>query len=124
MFGNTISMMEKSMDYLWKKQEVTAHNIANIDTPGYRKKYVAFEETFRQKLRAAALTGKNEDVRQAIQTSKTHVFEDGKVTRADGNGVNPDVEYAELTRTALQYQYLAQSLSGDIVRYRSAIKGQ
>ena len=40
MFGNTISMMEKSMDYLWKKQEVTANNIANVDTPGYRRKRV------------------------------------------------------------------------------------
>ena len=64
MFGNTISMMEKSMDYLWKKQEVTANNIANVDTPGYRRKRVNFEETFRRKLEAAALTGKNEDVRQ------------------------------------------------------------
>ncbi len=58
MFGNTISMMEKSMDYLWKKQEVTANNIANVDTPGYRRKRVNFEETFRRKLEAAALTGK------------------------------------------------------------------
>ena len=40
MFGNTISMMEKSMDYLWKKQEVTANNIANVDTPEYRRKRV------------------------------------------------------------------------------------
>ena len=117
-------MMEKSMDYLWKKQEVTANNIANVDTPGYRRKRVNFEETFRRKLEAAALTGKNEDVRQAIQSSKSYVVEDAHTTRADGNGVNADVEYTELTRTALQYQYLTQSLSGDIVRYRSAIKGQ
>lgn len=124
MFGNTISMMEKSMDYLWKKQEVTANNIANVDTPGYRRKRVNFEEIFRRKLEAAALIGKNEDVRQAIQSSKSYVVEDAHTTRADGNGVNADVEYTELTRTALQYQYLTQSLSGDIVRYRSAIKGQ
>ena len=84
MFGNTISMMEKSMDYLWKKQEVTANNIANVDTPGYRRKRVNFEETFRRKLEATALTGKNEDVRQAIQSSKSYVVEDAHTTRADG----------------------------------------
>ena len=83
MFGNTISMMEKSMDYLWKKQEVTANNIANVDTPGYRRKRVNFEETFRRKLEAAALTGKNEDVRQAIQSSKSYVVEDAHTTRAE-----------------------------------------
>lgn len=62
------------MDYLWKKQEVTANNIANVDTPGYRRKRVNFEETFRRKLEAAALTGKNEDVRQAIQSSKAMLW--------------------------------------------------
>lgn len=114
--------------WIWRlrhiMREVTANNIANVDTPGYRRKRVNFEETFRRKLEAAALTGKNEDVRQAIQSSKSYVVEDAHTTRADGNGVNADVEYTELTRTALQYQYLTQSLSGDIVRYRSAIKGQ
>ena len=50
MFGNTIAMMNKSMDYLWKKQEIIADNIANVDTPGYKKKSVDFEQTFREKL--------------------------------------------------------------------------
>ena len=57
-----------------------------------------------------------------IQTAGS--VEEARATRADGNGVNADVEYTELTRTALQYQYLVQSMSADITRYRSAIKGQ
>ena len=124
MFGNTIAMMNKSMDYLWKKHEIIADNIANVDTPGYKKKSVDFEQTFREKLEEAATIGKNADVQQAIQNTNSRVVEEARATRADGNGVNADVEYAELTRTALQYQYLVQSMSADITRYRSAIKGQ
>lgn len=124
MFGNTIAMMDKSLDYLWKKQEITANNIANVDTPGYKKKSVNFEDTFRRKLESAVATGKSEDVQQAIKSTQSRVVSDNTSVRADENGVNADVEYTELTRTALQYQYLSQSISADITRYRSAIKGQ
>ena len=50
MFGNTISMAHKAMDFLWKKQEVIASNIANVDTPGYKNKNVAFEDIYRRRL--------------------------------------------------------------------------
>ena len=49
MFGNTISMAHKAMDFLWKKQEVIASNIANVDTPGYKNKNVAFEDIYRRR---------------------------------------------------------------------------
>lgn len=124
MFGNTIAMMGRSLDYLWKKQEITANNIANVDTPGYKKKSVEFEELFRRKLATAAETGKRDDVRRAIRNTPSIVVTDRTSVRADGNGVDADVEYTELTRTALQYQYLVQSVSSDITRYRSVIKGQ
>lgn len=124
MFGNTITMMGRSLDYLWKKQEITLDNIANIDTPGYKRKSVEFEDLFRRKLTTAAQTGKREDVRQAIQNTPDMVVKDDTSVRADKNGVNADVEYTELTRTALQYQYLVQSVNADFTRYRSVIKGQ
>lgn len=124
MFGNTIAMMGRSLDYLWKKQEVTSNNIANVDTPGYKKKNVEFEALFRRKLATAAETGKRDDVRRAIQNTPSIIVTDRTSVRADGNGVDADVEYTELTRTALQYQYLVQSVSSDITRYRSVIKGQ
>ena len=46
MLGNTISMANKSLDYLWWKMEVVQNNLANVDTPGYKKKDVSFEEVF------------------------------------------------------------------------------
>ena len=122
--GNTISMAQKSLDYLWKKQEVTANNLANVDTPGYKKKTVSFEDTFRRKMEAAVSAGDPDQVRQAITESDYRVFSQNTSARVDENNVNADVEYTELSRTALHYQYMIQSVNSDITRYRSAIKGQ
>ena len=54
-FGNTMSMANKSLDYLWKKMEVVQNNLANVDTPGYKKKDVSFEEVFDKRLRGRLL---------------------------------------------------------------------
>ena len=123
-FGNTIQMSQKALDYLWKKQEITMDNIANISTPGYKAKEISFQHTFRNKLKAATQTGDANDVRAAIRDSDYTVYERSDSARVDGNGVNVDVEYTELSRTALHYQYLLQSVNSDITRLRTAIKGQ
>lgn len=122
-FGNTIAMSQKSLDYLWKKQEVTSANIANVDTPGYKRKEVSFEETFRKKLLQAEQSKDADSVRRAINESSYMVYDTSSSARADGNNVSQDVEGVELARATLQYQYLIQSVNADITRYRSAIKG-
>ncbi len=122
-FGNTIPMAGKALDYLWKKQEVTSDNIANVDTPRYKRKSVSFEETFRNKLRAASQTGDPSKVEDAIRDSSYLVYNVTDSARIDENNVNMDFENVELARTTLHYQYLLQSVNGDISRLRSAIKG-
>lgn len=124
MFGNTVSMAQKALDYLWKKQEVTSDNIANVDTPGYKRKYTSFEDTFRKKLAAASRLDDNTAVRRAIDTADYQIYERTDSARVDENNVNLDYEYTELARTTLHYQYLLQSVNGDITRYRTAVKGQ
>lgn len=124
-FGNSISMAEKSMDFLWTKQKINSNNIANAETPGYKAKYVTFEETFRDKLKAASRTGDGGQVSQAINNATWQVRNtNNESTRLDGNNVNTDVESMELTRTALQYQYMLNSVNSDITKLRTVIKGQ
>lgn len=124
-FGNSMGMMGKSLDYLWAKQEVAAANMANVDTPGYKAKYLSFEETFRKKLSAAAWTGGKAQVERAIQNASPSLNESAaESARLDGNNVNADVEMVEITRNALQYQYSLNSVNSDITRLRTVIKGQ
>ena len=121
-FGNSIMLSEKSLDYLWKKESVTLTNIANSETPGYKAKYVTFEDIYRNKLLAAS--GNRRDISEAIDRSRWTVQESQtESTRVDGNNVVADTEQAELVRTALQYQYVIQSLNSDLTRLSTVIKG-
>ncbi len=123
-FGNTIPMAEKALDYQWKKQEVTADNISNADTPTYKKKHITFEETFRKRLQEASLAHSGTSMRNAIDSSGYQIYERSDSARIDGNNVNVDVEMTELVRTTLQYQYLLQAVNADFSRLRSVIKDQ
>ncbi len=124
-FGNSIQMMGKSLDYLWLKQGVTSNNIANGETPGYKAQYVTFEETFRQQLETAMVSNNENTINNAIMNVSPTVHEStAEGTRLDGNNVNTEVEMIELTRVALQYQTELNSINSDITRIRTAIKGQ
>ena len=114
MFGNTIAMAEKSLDCLWKKQEAINNNLANIDTPGYKRKQVSFEETYRKRLLAASETKSDKKIKEAIQGMNYTVSSRDDSARVDENNVNADVENTEMTRTWLHYYYLLQSVTSDI----------
>ncbi len=122
-FGNNISMAEKSLDYLWSKQRITMNNIANGDTPGYKAQYVTFEDEFRKRL-TAGRTGTSKDIANIIGNSRYFVRNtNDESARMDGNNVNIDVENVELARTTLQYQYEMNALNSEITRLRTFIKG-
>lgn len=122
MFGNTLLMSQKSLDFLWAKQGATLANIANNDTPGYKAKTVTFEELFRKQLMAAQDVG-SERVRDTLNRSRYSVSEsDTESARMDGNNVNTDVESVELARTTLQYQYVINAFNSDVTRLRTALK--
>ncbi len=124
MFGNTIAMAQKSLDCLWKKQEVLSNNLANIDTPGFKRQQVSFEEAFRKRLTAADETKSSAKMREAIEGTNYTIYSRDDSARVDENNVNADVEETEMTRTWLHYYYLLQSVTSDVKRYQTAIKGQ
>ena len=37
-------IIHKALDAAWTRNEVIAQNIANVDTPGYKRRTVSFEE--------------------------------------------------------------------------------
>ncbi len=122
-YGNTISMASKALDFLWAKESVISDNLANVETPGYKSKYVTFEEEFQRRLKAADHDAQS--VAGAINASRYQVHtSEEESSRVDGNNVNADVEIMELTRTSLQYQYLLRSVSSDISRLNTVITGQ
>ena len=124
MFGNSISMTSKSLDFLWAKQLTIAHNLSNVDTPGYKSKYVTFEDEYQNRLKLARATGNASRTRSIIENSFYTVNETESSARLDDNNVNADAEEVEMARAQLQYQYVLNAMNSEFSRLRGVIKGQ
>ena len=55
--SNSALMLQQSMRFLWTKQACILDNIANVETPGYQRKYATFEEALDGAIREAAGDG-------------------------------------------------------------------
>lgn len=122
--SNTMLMMKRSIDFLWSKQGCIADNLANVETPGYKTKYVTFEEALQDALIAGA--GDAHPVRKmrdAITDTQILQHETQESTRMDENGVNVLEQSVELARNAYQLQYAMSAVSSDLTMLRAAITG-
>lgn len=94
------------MDLVSLRQKLTASNIANADTPGYKSKDIDFESELK------TATGSQPDVIDAP----------GLVTKNDGNNVNVDRESRLLSENAIRFTIASNLLQTQIRTLRSAIQ--
>ena len=122
--SNSMFLMEKSIDYLWKKQMVSANNVTNSETPNFKSSYVTFEEEMRQHI--GQLREPNaRRIRQRISevSPRVHTTYD-EVNKMDNSNVDLVAEQTELAKSVIQYEYATRAISDDYMRLRTAIKGQ
>ena len=121
--NNSMLLLQKSLDFVWQKQRITSENIANAETPGYKAKYVTFEDEFKRSL--SGTEGNRSKVRQAIDSAKMRIGVSKEETmRLDGNNVNVDVENIELARTQIQYEYLLKQINDQFIRLKMVLEGK
>ena len=122
--SNSALMLQQSMRFLWTKQSCILDNIANVETPGYQRKYATFEEALDGAIREAAGDGSGSaGMRAAIASAQVEVHEAPDSTRMDENGVNVTEQMVEVARNAYQLQYVMQAISTDFGILRTAITG-
>ncbi|MCL1982138.1 MAG: flagellar basal body rod protein FlgB, partial [Clostridiales bacterium] len=100
---------------------------ANVDTPGYKAKYVLFEDELRSRLSrfSGLAAARKSEVRDAIAGARMQVRQsDAESIRADGNNVNLDVEELEVARNTYQYEFALRQVSDQLSRLRAAIEGR
>ena len=117
---------------LSRRQEAISSNVANIDTPGYRRRAVSFEEDL-----AAALRQTHGRVAMAT-TDPRHIGtasvgsppnpnavtpRDVVAARNDDNRVSIDEEMTLLAETQLRYQALTTTVARRLSTLRNAIRG-
>lgn len=124
-----LNLREKALDAAWTRNEVIAQNIANVDTPGYKKSTVAFEEYLDDALDKGGFKGFTTDKRHipieggSLENAKIKITKEynNLSTRLDGNNVDIESEMASLAKNDIRYNTLVQSISGGYQRLKSVI---
>jgi len=113
LFDTTQLGLERALSGASARQTALASNIANANTPNYKPRDVDFHSA----LQAAFASGKRETVATAgfAQTTQNNVM------RADGSGVDVDVESAKMAENGLEYQALVQVARGRLDIIESAM---
>lgn len=122
---NNIDFYKKALDGTWERNKVITHNMANENTPNYKRKIVTFED----QLKKSILNNKTSLVRTNdkhidIKTSRftPRITEDKTLSyRIDGNNVNIDVEAAELAKNTIMYDALIKQVIGEFDKIKNVI---
>lgn len=104
------------LDLASEQMKLTAGNMANVDTPGYKTQGFDFEQEFAQQL------SDTENADKFTPAASTDV--DGLVTRPDGNNVSMDREGMQLAKSQLQFRMGVELLKHEYSNVMSAIHAE
>jgi flagellar basal-body rod protein FlgB len=96
------------------RQEAIANNIANIETPGYRRIDVNFEELLAKALSETGEADLSEIEAQLYQPKKTQV-------KSNGNDVNMETEVGEMIKNTLRHKTYVRLLNKNYRQIELAI---
>jgi flagellar basal-body rod protein FlgB len=134
-FGQTVDTLGNAITGADLEQTAIAQNIANVNTPGYRRQSVSFKDAL------AAAEGDPTSGDLGMKTDSDRQFALGAQAaaqpfapqteidtadkmRADGSNVDVDQETAQLAQNSGYSQTMAQLLQVQFMRLREAITEQ
>ena len=122
---NYINVLDKAADASWKRNEVISNNIANVDTPGYKRKDVQFESYL-----MSAIMGDNSLDSRVANANLNHLeateYTDNSNLsyRLDGNNVDIDSEESNLAENQIRYYTLLDSMSQEFSRLKAVLSAR
>ena len=131
MNSSNFNYLPRGMEAANIRQEIISHNIANVNTPNYKKSNLVFET-----LLAKELYG--EDTKGKLQMARTHdnhlppsntpfvaipsVVQDHQtLMRVDDNNVDIDIEMASLAKNQIYFNALATQMKNYVEKVKNVI---
>jgi flagellar basal-body rod protein FlgB len=112
-------MAQVLMDRSMLRHEAIASNIANVETPGYKR--IDLDRSFETELQARMQEGDTEGMRALPKRLAVDPL--AVTSRPDGNNVQIESEMLAMNRNALEYEFLSKYMSKSFGRIKSAISG-
>jgi flagellar basal-body rod protein FlgB len=118
-------LVKKGLDATSLRSRVIANNIANINTKGYKKYYVSFEDTLKDSMNKVELhksdelhfDGKDKPGAISVKQDKSTSM------REDGNNVDIENEMTNQAANALMYNALVTQANSKLSMTRYVITG-
>jgi len=122
---NTYNLLKKSMDASAVRSKVIANNIANINTKGYKKFYVTFEDKLNDSMGENTLkTDNSKHIQTGSSSGDISVQRDENTSmRQDGNNVDIDLEMTNQAANTLMFNALVTQVNSRMSLQSYIIQG-
>ena len=122
-----VNVLKSAADASWLREEVLTNNIANVDTPNYKRQDVEFTTYLKSALEqagtpASTLTQKGNEANLSGITTRTYTENTTLSYRMDGNNVDLSTENAELAAEQINYNALIDSMNNEFTRMKAVLK--
>lgn len=120
-----VNVLGKTADASWQRNEIIANNIANVDTPGYKRQDIDFEAQLSRALgesRYESVDSKVSHLNSSELEPRVYTDSANFSYRMDGNNVDIDTENVELAANQLKYQGLISSINQEFANLKMVIK--
>ena len=132
MNSTNFNYLPRAMTAASMRQEVISHNIANVNTPNYRKTNLEFEDMLAREIYGEEIP---EGKLQMTRTHDAHlpfkpldyhaqptmVEDHTTIMRVDENNVDIDIEMANLAKNQLYFNALATEFGGYVTKLKNVI---
>jgi flagellar basal-body rod protein FlgB len=127
--GGYQAILTQVLDVASLRHRVIAQNIANVNTPGYRRLAVEFEGDFARALAASRPSGHagpsgHGGRSDAVPHVEPRVVVEDGPERVDGNTVDIDREVNDLGNNTQLYSAALQIITHQVASRRAAIAGR
>ena len=128
--SSNMDYLSRGMQAATMRHEVISDNIANVNTPKFKRSYVKFEDLLAKELHLDDEQGKLQIVRThdrhmpvPMHTKAQAVIEKDDTTtmRVDHTNVDIDVEMANMAKNQLYYNAMATQLGGFVSKMKNVM---
>jgi flagellar basal-body rod protein FlgB len=120
-----INVLGTSLDAASRRNDLIANNIANVDTPNYKRKDLSFETELKNafvNVSGDTVDAKVKNLNLDTMGQNTYTDYSELSYRSDGNNVDIDTENAILAENQIKYQGLMELLNKDFDALKSVMQ--
>ncbi len=129
LFSNTkMSLVHRSLDVSMLRHGAISNNIANVNTPNFKKQEVTFEDELCRAMSSDGFRGHVTNPKHiligagSIKSVQPKLITNGRTSmRNDGNNIDIDEEMSMLSKNTVAYRALSSAMEGELTKISQAI---